>query len=105
MSQISNWKKDPRLKGKNDEDSPEAYIVQRYIENPYLIGGKKFDIRCYVLVTSYYPLVVYIHRNGFCRFSNFQFTMNTKDISNMYIHATYVAIQKHAPDYDGDKGC
>ncbi|KAJ3000782.1 putative tubulin polyglutamylase ttll9 [Globomyces sp. JEL0801] len=106
LSQISGWKKDPRLKGKNDDEStPEAYIVQRYIENPYLIGGKKFDIRTYVLVTSYYPLVVYIHRNGFCRFSNSQFSMNVKDISNLYIHATNVAIQKHSPNYDGDKGC
>jgi tubulin polyglutamylase TTLL9 len=105
MSQIAGWKKDPRLKGKQDEEAPEAYIVQRYIENPYLIGGKKFDIRAYVLVTSYYPLTVYIHRNGFCRFSNSQFSMNAKDISNMYIHATNVAIQKHSPNYDGDKGC
>ena len=83
LSQISNWKSNPRTKGRNDEEGPEAYIVQRYIENPYLIGGKKFDIRCYVLVTSYYPLTVYIHRNGFCRFSNSQFSMNAKDISNM----------------------
>jgi tubulin polyglutamylase TTLL9 len=77
----------------------------RYIENPYLIGGKKFDIRAYALVTSYYPLVVYIHRNGFCRFSNSQFSMNVKDITNLYIHATNVAIQKQNPNYDGDKGC
>lgn len=42
MSQISGWKKDPRLKGKSDEDSPESYIVQRYISNPYLIGGIKY---------------------------------------------------------------
>ncbi|KAI8915116.1 tubulin-tyrosine ligase family-domain-containing protein [Entophlyctis helioformis] len=92
-----------------DGEGPEAYIVQRYIENPYLIGGcvcsKKFDIRGYVLVTSYYPLVVYIHRNGFCRFSNTQFSMQAKDISNLYIHATNVAIQKTSPNYDGDKGC
>ncbi|KAH6575743.1 hypothetical protein BASA62_001772 [Batrachochytrium salamandrivorans] len=110
LSQISGWKKDHRLKASSasngeESDAPEAYIVQRYIENPYLIGGKKFDIRAYVLVLSYYPLVVYIHRNGFCRFSNTQFSMQAKDISNMYIHATNVAIQKTSPNYDGDRGC
>ena len=67
--------------------------------------GKKFDIRIYVLVTSFSPLVVYIHRNGFCRFSNYQFSIAAKDISNMFIHATNVAIQKTSPQYSADKGC
>ncbi|KAI9184597.1 putative tubulin polyglutamylase ttll9 [Blastocladiella emersonii ATCC 22665] len=109
ISQVNGWRKDPRLmaRGENGEpaEGPEAYIVQRYIDRPYLIGGKKFDIRSYALVTSWNPLTVYIHRHAFCRFSNTPFSMDAKDISNMYIHATNVAIQKTAPNYDGSKGC
>ncbi|ORX87362.1 TTL-domain-containing protein [Anaeromyces robustus] len=107
ISQINQWKKDPRLTRSNseDQDQIEAYIIQRYINNPYLIGGKKFDIRIYALVLSYSPLTVYIHRNGFCRFSNSNFTMDKKDISNLYIHATNVAIQKTSPNYNVGKGC
>ncbi|KAL7754016.1 putative tubulin polyglutamylase ttll9 [Sorochytrium milnesiophthora] len=109
VSQVSGWKRDPkpaaRLENGEQPEGPEAYIVQRYIERPYLIGGKKFDIRLYALVTSWNPLRVYVHRHAFCRFSNSQFSMDAKDISNLYIHATNVAVQKTSPHYDSSKGC
>ncbi len=106
LKDITDWKKEDYFRkdeDKSDKEPPETYVVQRYIENPYLIGGKKFDIRVYVLVTSYSPLKVWLYRSGFARFSNTRFS--TTSISDAFVHLTNVAIQKTAPDYDPEKGC
>lgn len=106
LKDITDWKKEDyfhRDDEKSDKDPPETYVVQRYIEKPYLIGGKKFDIRVYVLVTSYAPLKAWLYRSGFARFSNTRFSLDS--ISDAFVHLTNVAIQKTAPDYDPEKGC
>jgi tubulin polyglutamylase TTLL1 len=48
----------------------ETYVISRYVDNPLLIGGKKFDLRLYCLVTSYRPIKAYIYDEGFGRFCN-----------------------------------
>lgn len=37
---------------------------QRYVDTPYLVGGKKFDLRIYALVMGYNPLRIYLYRWG-----------------------------------------
>jgi tubulin polyglutamylase TTLL1 len=72
----------------------ESYVVSRYIDNPLLLGGKKFDLRLYALVVSYRPLVVYMSRLGFARFCNVKYTTEVAELDNMYVHLTNVAVQK-----------
>lgn len=67
----------------------------RYIDNPLLIGGKKFDLRLYVLVTSFRPLKAYQFKHGFCRFCTVKYDSNMAELDNMYVHLTNVSIQKH----------
>jgi len=82
----------------------ESYVISRYIENPLLVGGKKFDLRLYVLVTSYRPLKVWFYNTGFARFCNEKYTADIAELDNMTIHLTNVAIQKQSDEYNDKHG-
>ena len=82
----------------------EAYVICRYIDKPLLIGSKKFDLRIYVLVTSYRPLKVWLSSLGFARFCNTKYTHDFGDIDNMEMHLTNVAVQKKSDDYNTEHG-
>ncbi|KAF4659097.1 putative tubulin polyglutamylase ttll9 [Perkinsus chesapeaki] len=82
----------------------EAYIVQRYISNPLLLGGKKFDLRIYVLVPSYSPLTVWVYREGFARLSMSRYSNSKSSMTNNAVHLTNVAVQKVSPGYDASHG-
>ncbi|NXT90470.1 TTLL1 polyglutamylase, partial [Anhinga rufa] len=82
------------------QSSKEAYVISLYINNPLLIGGKKFDLRLYVLVSTYRPLRCYMYKLGFCRFCTVKYTPSTSELDNMFVHLTNVAIQKHGDDYN-----
>lgn len=81
----------------------EPYLAQRYIDRPHLIGGKKYDMRVYILVTSWSPLQAWLYRGAFARFCHHRF--NLDDIENTFIHVTNVAVQKTNPKYSVDAGC
>ena len=92
----------------------EPYVVQRYVERPLLIGGKKFDLRLYALVTSADPPRVYLHRAGFARFSTRRYEKEDDDerhvdsvqeplirsLRDLRAHLTNVALNKTADGYN-----
>lgn len=78
-----------------------SVIVQRYISNPLLISGYKFDLRIYVCVKSFHPLTVYIHQEGLVRFATEKY--NLSSLHNLYAHLTNTSINKFGPFYKAKK--
>ncbi|XP_074540844.1 putative tubulin polyglutamylase TTLL2 [Halichoeres trimaculatus] len=78
-----------------------SVIVQRYISNPLLISGYKFDLRIYVCVKTFYPLTVYIHQEGLVRFATEKY--NLSSLQNLYAHLTNTSINKFGPFYTTQK--
>lgn len=100
LSQLKKWSQGTRGVGTN----VPVYVISRYVDNPLLVGGKKFDLRLYVLVTSYRPLRVYMYMHGFARFCNVKYSSDVEEMDNPFIHLTNVAIQKHNEDYNKSHG-
>ena len=71
----------------------EPLVISKYIDNPLLINGLKFDLRLYVLVTSFDPLKIYIYNEGLVRFASETYNIETIK-SNIYAHLTNYSINK-----------
>lgn len=81
------------------EDDKNSTVISHYVDNPLLIQGLKFDLRVYVLVTSFEPLRVYIYREGLTRFASKPYSTEDKHLGDVYRHLTNYSINKKAANF------
>ena len=78
----------------------EGYIIQKYIEAPFLINNRKFDIRVWSLVTqdlNFYYFKSLLNREGYLRTSSQIYSL--ENLENNFVHLTNNAVQKMSNEY------
>ena len=83
---------------------PSPGILQRYIENPLLVGpaAVKFDVRCYMLIACNEPYTAYYHP-GYCRLSLKSYSATSESLDDPTVHLTNASIQKKDALYEQNK--
>ena len=86
-------------KSYDEKEVPD--LLSRYLDKPHLINNKKYDLRIYVLVTSFSPLRFYIYYNGLVRFATEDY--QKENLENIYIHITNYSINKNNLNYKSNQ--
>ena len=68
------------------------WVIQKYIEKPWLYNGKKFDFRVWVVVPSWNPFQVYVYDECYVRLSSANFCL--ENFSDKFAHLTNDSINK-----------
>lgn len=68
------------------------YIAQKYIENTMIMKARKFDIRQWVLVTSWNPLTIWNYKEPYIRFPAQDY--DAENLCNRYAHLSNHSVAK-----------
>uniref|UniRef100_A0A914HI39 Uncharacterized protein n=1 Tax=Globodera rostochiensis TaxID=31243 RepID=A0A914HI39_GLORO len=89
--------------------SAKKMLVSRYIDPPYLVNGLKWDLRVYVLVTSFYPLIVYVYSDGLARFAVHKYDhaddIASEDYADLNKHLTNYSLNKASTEFVRNTDC
>ena len=74
-------------------------LLQQPVDDPMLIGARKFSVRLYALCTSGEPLRVYVHTDGFALFASHEYNTSTAS-SDRLAFLTNAHVNAHASRSD-----
>jgi tetratricopeptide (TPR) repeat protein len=73
-------------------------VIQRYLDNPYLLNGRKFHARVYVMVTGAHPSVrAYVYREGIARLAPEPYATDDAALARPAVHVTNTALHLKHP--------
>jgi hypothetical protein len=76
----------------------QAAVIQRYIDNPFLLNGHKFHARVYVMVSGFNPIRAYVYREGIARLAPEPYATTDAALARPGIHVTNTALHLKHPD-------
>ena len=81
-------------------NTKDSICLQRYIDNPFLLSNcLKFDIRVYVLITSWDPIRIYMYKDGLVKFCVNKYNKNPEGITDLRTHVTNPEVNKKGGRY------
>jgi tetratricopeptide (TPR) repeat protein len=72
-------------------------LVQRHVDDPFLIDGKKFHVRLYVLVSALAEPRAYLYREGILRLAPEPYAIDDASLARPAIHVTNTALHQRHP--------
>ena len=82
---------------------PKKCLVSKYIDQPHIIMNKKYDLRLYIVITSFTPLKIYLYEEGLVRFASEEYNpVNNSNKHNRYMHLTNYSVNKTSSNFDNN---
>jgi len=93
-----------RLTDRREEAlAAEDVVVQRYIDPPYLVRGRKAHMRIYGLITSVDPLRFYVYDDGIVRLAPRPYGRGEGWLGQVDMHVTNTALHRNNPLLEVDQ--
>ena len=75
------------------------FIISKYVDNPHLINGHKYDLRLYVLFTCFEPLKIFLFKEGLVRFATHKYSTDPELLEQNFVHLTNFSINRFNEDF------